>query len=127
MGDRRKFIRFSVRLSARYSEENQDKWNQCSVINISREGMGVIVYLKEKIHLGSILKLMIDVPGKKAPIFVSGTLTWIKELKGDPEFSYKSGIQIITIDSEDKWILLDYSYEAWKESREEDKIYDTVK
>lgn len=127
MEDRRKFIRFSVRLSARYSEENQDKWNQCSIINISREGMGVVVYLKEKIHLGSILNLMIDVPGKKAPVFVTGTLSWIKELKGDPEFSYKSGIQIITIDSEDKWILLDYSYEAWKESREEDKICGTVK
>jgi hypothetical protein len=125
--DRRKFIRFSVRLGARYSKENQDKWNQCSIINISREGMGVVVYLKEKLRLGSVLNLMIDVPGKKTPVFVSGTLTWIKDLKGDPEFSYKSGIQIITIDSEDKWILLDYSYEAWKGSKEEEKIYDTVK
>ena len=116
MEDRRKFIRFSVRIGARYSEENQDKWNPCSVINISREGMGVVVYLKEKIHLGSILNLMIDVPGKKEPVFVSGALNWIEALEGDPEFSYKSGIQIITIDSEDKWILLDYSYEAWKES-----------
>jgi len=70
---------------------------------------------------------MIDVPGKKASVFVSGTLTWIKALEGDPEFSYKSGIQIITIDSEDKWILLDYSYEAWKEGREGDKTCDTVK
>ena len=48
MGNRRKFIRFPVRLNARYSEENSDEWNQCSVIDISREGMGVIVYLKEK-------------------------------------------------------------------------------
>ena len=116
MEDRRKFIRFSVRIEARYSEENQDKWNPCSIINISREGMGIVVFLKEKIHLGSILNLMIDVPGKKEPVFVSGTLNWIEALEGDPEFSYKSGIQIITINSEDKWILLDYSYEAWKES-----------
>ncbi len=127
MDDRRKFIRFPVRLSARYSKENQDKWNQCSIINISREGMGVVAFLKEKIRSGSILNLMIDVPGKKASVFVSGTLTWIKALEGDPEFSYKSGIQIITIDSEDKWILLDYSYEAWKEGREGDKTCDTVK
>jgi len=125
--DRRKFIRFPVCLSARYSKENQDKWNRCSVIDISREGMGVIVYLKEKIHLGSILNLMIDVPGKKAPVSAGGTLIRITELKGNPEFSYKSGIKLMTIDSEDKWILLDYSYEAWKESRETDKIYDNVK
>ena len=117
MEDRRKFIRFPVRLSARYSKENQDKWNKCSIINISREGMGIVVFLKEKIPLGSILNLKVDVPGKKAPIFVSGTLTWIKAIKEDPEFSYKSGVQINTIDSEDKWTLLDYSYEAWKEER----------
>ena len=122
MEDRRKFIRFSVRLSARYSEENQDNWNQCSIINISREGMGVIVYLKKKIHLGSNLNLMIDVPGKKPPVSAAGTLIWIRELKRNPEFNYIGGIEIITIDSEDKWILLDYSYEAWKESREADKI-----
>jgi hypothetical protein len=120
--DRRKFIRFPVRLSASYSEGDKDKWNECSIIDISREGMGVVVCLKEKIHLGSILNLTIDVPGKKAPVFVSGTLTWIKELKGDPEFNYKGGIQLMSIDSEDKWKLLDYSYEAWKESRKADKI-----
>ncbi len=48
MENRRKFIRFPVRLNAQYSEENADEWNQCSVIDISREGMGVVVYLKEK-------------------------------------------------------------------------------
>ena len=120
--DRRKFIRFPVRLSARYSKESQDEWNRCSIINISREGMGIFVFFKEKIDLASILNLSIDIPGRKAPVLLSGTLSWIKPLKGDPEFRYKSGIQINTIDPEEKWILLDYSYEAWKESREEGDI-----
>ena len=118
MEDRRKFIRFSVKLNAQYSEENQDKWNECSVINISREGLGLVVYLKEKIHLGSTLNLMIDVPEKNPSVSAAGTLIWIEELEKKSEFNYKAGIQIFTIDPEDKWLLLDYSYEVWKESKE---------
>ncbi|MBW2574009.1 MAG: PilZ domain-containing protein [Deltaproteobacteria bacterium] len=117
MENRRKFIRFPIKFSARYSKENENRWNQCSVIDISREGMGVIVYLNEKIHLSSILNLIIDVPGKKAPVSVAGTLAWIKEFEGNPEFNYEGGIKLITIDSEDKWLLLDYSYETWREDR----------
>ncbi len=118
MENRRKFIRFPVTLKARHSEENADEWNQCAVIDISREGMGVIVYLKEKISLGSIIKLMIDVQGKKALIFATGTMTWIKELKDNLEFNFIGGIKLITIDPKDKWILLDHAYEAWRENRE---------
>jgi c-di-GMP-binding flagellar brake protein YcgR len=117
--DRRKFIRFSVRLSARYSEENKEDWKQqCSIVNISREGMGVTVYLKTKLSLGCILKFMVDVPEREKSVSFTGILNWIKALKEDPDYNYKSGIKLITIDSEDKWALLDYAYEAWKEKQE---------
>ena len=118
MENRRKFIRFPVRLNAQYSEEDADEWNKCSVIDISREGMGIIVYLKEKISLGPILKLVIDVQGKKALIFATGTTTWLKELKDNLEFNFIVGVKLITIDPKDKWILLDHAYEAWRENRE---------
>ena len=45
---------------------------------------------------------------------------WIKALEGDPDFNYKGGIMLTTIDSEDKWILLDYAYETWKKNQESD-------
>jgi len=117
--DRRKFIRFPVRLSARYSEENNEDWKQqCSIVNISREGMGVTVYLKTKLSLGCMLKFMADVPEREKSVSFTGTLNWIKALKEDPDYNYKGGIKLITIDSEDKWVLLDYAYEAWKEKQE---------
>ncbi|MBW2604263.1 MAG: PilZ domain-containing protein [Deltaproteobacteria bacterium] len=123
MKDRRKFIRFPVRLGARYSEENQeDLKQQCSIANISREGMGVTVYLKAKLSLGCMLKFMVDVPEKEKSIFFIGTLNWIGALGGDPDYNYKGGIKLITIDSKDKWALLDYAYEAWKEKQEGDGI-----
>jgi len=94
--DRRKFIRFPVRLSARYSEENKEDWKQqCSIVNISREGMGVTVYLKTKLSLGCMLKFMVDIPERE---------------------------KSVSFNPEDKWALLDYAYEAWKEKLEADGI-----
>ena len=123
MKDRRKFIRFPVRLSARYSEENNEDWKQqSSIVNISREGMGVTVYLKAKLSLGCVLKFMVDVPEKGKSVSFTGALNWIKTLMGDPDYNYKGGIKLITIDSEDKWALLDYAYEAWKEKQEADGV-----
>ena len=119
MKDRRKFIRFPVRIGALYSEEINEDWEQqCSIVNISREGMGVTVYLKAKLSLGCMLKFIVDVPGIEKSVSFIGTLNWIKVLKGDPDYNYKGGIKLINIDSEDKWALLDYAYETWKEKQE---------
>ena len=123
MKDRRKFIRFPVRMCAHYSDENnEDREEQCSIVDISREGMGVTVYLKVKLSLGCMLKFMVDVPEREKSVSFSGTLNWIKALKGDPDYNYKGGIKLITIDPEDKWALLDYAYETWKEKQESDGI-----
>jgi hypothetical protein len=114
--DRRKYLRFPVRLSARYSEENKEEWiGQCAVVDISREGMGLVVYLNDKLPLGCLLKFMVGVPTKEKSICFAGVLSWIKALKKDPDYNFKGGIKLTTIGSEDKWALLDYAYEAWKE------------
>lgn len=123
MKDRRKFLRFPVRIGARYSKDNKEDWNQkCSIVNISREGLGVTVYLKTKLSLGCVLKFMVNVPGREKSISFTGILNWIKALKEDPDYNYKGGIRLTNIDSEDKWALLDYAYEMWKEKQETDRI-----
>lgn len=123
MKDRRKFLRFPVRIGAFYSEENNDDCKQqCSIVNISREGMGVTVYLKAKPCLSCIMSFRMNVPEREKSVSFTGTLNWIKALKGDPDYNYEGGIKLITIDSEDKWTLLDYAYEAWKEKQETDGI-----
>lgn len=126
MKDRRKFIRFPVRVRAHYSEENNEKGKtQCSIVNISREGMGVTVYLEAKLSLDAMLKFVVDVPDREKSVSFTGTLNWIKALKKDPEYNYKGGIKLTAIDSEDKWTLLDYAYETWKEKQETDGIKET--
>lgn len=123
MKDRRKFIRFPVKMGAQYSEEDKEDWKQqCSIVNISREGMGLTVYLKTKLPLGCTLKFMVEVPEREKTVFFTGNLSWIKALKEDPVYNFKGGIKLIAIDSEDKWALLDYAYEAWKANQEADDL-----
>lgn len=123
MEDKRKFVRFPVKISARYSEDDrEDRKKQCSIMNISREGVGLTVYLKTKLSLGCEMKFKVDVPGREKSVSFTGTLNWIKALKEDPDYNYKGGIKLTAIDSEDKWTLLDYAYEAWKEKQEGDSV-----
>jgi len=113
MEERRKYKRFPTQLKALYLDEKTEEWKDCSVTNISREGMGICVYAQEIINVDSILQLKIIAPLKKEPIDVTGTLMWIRELKENPRFNFVGGAMIIAIDPEDKWALLDYVYEDW--------------
>ena len=113
MDDRRKFLRFPLQLRARYTENNGNNWKECSIIDISREGMGVIIHSIEAINEGVLLKIAIHAPVLDDPITVEGRLMWLKELKDDPQFNYAGGVQLTSIAPEDKWALIDYAYEGW--------------
>ena len=108
MEDRRKFKRFPVQLRARYLVSSEKEWFNCSIINISRGGMGIKVYLQESIPPGLILKFKIIVPKKVEPIETTGILKWIKELKGKKLFV--GGVELFKKDSEDARVLVDYVY-----------------
>lgn len=113
MDDRRKYIRFPVQLNARYREKNEGHWKECSVIDISREGMGISIYSREIINRGALLCLQITIPAEKEPVAVEGMLIWITDFKEDPQFNYMGGVSLSSIRPEDKAVLLDYAYEGF--------------
>ena len=115
MDDRRKYIRFPVTLQARYEERSGDGWKECSVIDISREGMGISIYSREAITTGTALRMEISVPVTNEPVAMEGVLMWIRELHNDPHFNYIGGVRISSITAEDKWVLMDYAYEGWQQ------------
>ena len=81
--DKRKFSRCLTQLDAQYfSEERRGNWETCTVINISRKGMGIKLHASEQMDIGSILHLAILVPKESDPIMVKGELRWVKQ-KGD--------------------------------------------
>ena len=113
MDERRKFLRFPLQLGARYNEQNEDNWKECSVIDISREGMGVIIYSMDAISEGTLLTIEIHAPMQDDPIMVDGKLVWLKEIKDNPQFNYAGGVELTSISPENKWALIDYAYEGW--------------
>ena len=115
MEERRKFLRFPLRLGARYAQENEDNWKECSVVDISREGMGIIIHSVAAISKGALLKIEIDAPMQDDLIMVEGKLLWLKEIKDDPRFNYAGGVHLTSISPENKWALIDYAYEDWNE------------
>ena len=115
--DRRKYKRFPAELSARYVKEANEEWRGCTSTNISRGGMGIIVYLQENVPVDSSLQLEIIFPAKEVPIKASGILRWIEQQ--GKEMNYMGGVEFTKIDPEDKWALLDYAYDKWSGKEEE--------
>ena len=104
--ERREDKRFSVQLSARYLEENEEEWHECTVTNISRSGMGIIVYVRESMPVDSSLQLEILIPTKKEPIKITGVLKWIIEQDGGKNFI--AGVGFTKILDEVEWKNLIY-------------------
>ena len=106
--ERREHERFSMRLSARYLRESEDEWKDCTVTNISRSGIGIIIYIRERIPIGSFLQLEIIVPKREGPteVKITGMLKWIKEEKERTNFV--GGIEFSKILDEIEWTNLMY-------------------
>ena len=90
--DNRKHIRFSTKLKGRYFTGALGKnWQECTVLDASRKGMGIKFHTPGGIQVGSIINLETVVPSEKEPLNLKGTLKWIKqkedELIGGVEFA----------------------------------------
>ncbi len=87
MKDSRKHGRFDTQLKAQYSlKENSGDVRDCTVINMSRKGIGVRFRAHEKISIGSIIRIEVFIPEKMNPTSILGVLKWI-EKKGNNIFA----------------------------------------
>ena len=101
MEDKRKFNRCFTQLEAKYflEEEQKGSWEECTVINISRKGMGIEFHTRKKINTGSIIHLAIIVSGEPDPIMIKGVFEWIKQ----KENYFISGIELTEELDDAKW------------------------
>ena len=80
----RKFIRSPIELKAQFLVEGEKRdWEQCTIINVSREGMGILFQTHKSIKVGSTIYLKILVPTESEPINVKGILKWIEKREDD--------------------------------------------
>ncbi len=115
MDERRKFPRFTIEIKAKFVTED-NKESSCVLTDISREGTRVEFSTKEKVEIGTGIKLLIYAPYKEGPITTSVIIMWSKELDDDPECCYIAGGLFADIAPEDKSFLLDHAYAIFKEN-----------
>ncbi len=113
MNEKRKFVRFGISLEMKYKIPHREIEGLTHGRDISREGIGF--YLGEKLPVGVMVRLEINVPGEIVPIFARGEVVWCRESDAGKGADFNSGMKLIKMDSFDKSRLLEYGYNQWRE------------
>ena len=80
MKETRRYGRFDTQLRAHYSlQKSPRNPGECTVINMSRKGIGVRFHDQEDIDIGTSISLNIFVPEKMNPTSVIGVIKWINK------------------------------------------------
>ena len=78
--NKRAFSRFNTHLKAQFLlKEKRGMGRACTVLNISRKGMGLQFHTPEKISVGSSIHLEINVPASQEPFSAEGTVKWTNQ------------------------------------------------
>ena len=93
-GDRRRFERFDTQRKARYFlKEGSRCWKECTIINISRKGVGILFPTHEKITMGSTILLKVFYSAATESTSVIGMIQWMRKRKND----FIGGIESIKV------------------------------
>lgn len=83
MDDRRRFGRFDAQLEAQYFiKEKKGGSGRCTIIDVSRKGVGIKFSKHENINAGSNIHLEVTIPTELDPVSIRGVLKHIKQ-EGD--------------------------------------------
>jgi len=110
--ERRKFIRFDGHMDVRFDTSilrNEHGY----VRDVSRQGLKL--YSDRMIQSESTVELRIEVPDHRDPVEGKGRVAWARPCEG-PGHGYDHGIELIDIDPEEKYRILDYAYHHWLET-----------
>ena len=71
---------------------------------------GINLALREKLFPGTVLKMQLNIPQSKQPIFVQGEIVWVKEISHQftnerKERFFATGIKFVQINPKDEAIL----------------------
>ena len=89
MEERRQSKRFAIHLKAHYFLKERKEGRECTVINISRSGVGLEFYTAEEVVAGSTLLIKISTAKSLETTEVEGIVKWVTH--GEKDFV--SGIE----------------------------------
>jgi len=80
MKEKRRFRRHQTQLKAQYYiKERNKEWEECTIIDVSRKGMGIVFLIRKEIEVNSTVLLEITLLTELEPIYIVGILKWIKQ------------------------------------------------
>ena len=96
--DRRRFKRFETQRQACYFlKEGSRCWKECTIINVSRKGLGILFRTHERIKVGSTILLRIFFSTETESTSVVGMVRWMRKRKND----FIGGIESIKVLDDD--------------------------
>lgn len=102
--NKRRYGRFDTALKARYCmAERGGDWHACTVINLSRKGIGIRLDGPVTMDLDTVIRLEVFIPEKVHPTSVQGRVKWT-EVRGEFLFC---GIESIEVLDEMKFSKID--------------------
>ena len=82
--ERRKYPRYKKQFKAQYiTSESKRGSEECTVMNASLKGMGVIFHTSETVTVGSTIIIDIPIRGKTSPYSIKGKVKWVKKRETD--------------------------------------------
>ena len=102
----RKYKRYPTQREARFSLKDTPGSKQvCTIVNISRKGMGIIFHTDVEMSVGTVIRVEISVPGSSETMSVDGSLKWFDKM----EIDIIGGIELADELSEEEVSNLDSS------------------
>ena len=81
MKNKRRFERFPTQREAQIFLREGKEWGQeCTIINVSRKGVGILFRTSEKIDVGAHIRLEVPDPLTTDIIGLRGQLKWSREI-----------------------------------------------
>jgi hypothetical protein len=71
---------------------------QCHTLDVSQNGLGVGI--DERLRVGSILQIGVELPGSTAPFYLTAEVRWCRETEGG-DSAYLAGLLILNANGSD--------------------------
>ena len=103
MENTRKFERYPIQREAKYFlKEARGKGEECTIINFSRSGMGILFHSHDEISVGTLIRLEIPVSKSPEPVNARGVLKWFAKKEDD----FVGGVELTEMLSDVKFSKL---------------------
>ena len=84
MENTRRFKRYPTQREARFFlKDNSGEGKECTIITVSRKGMGILFHTDEKISVGTTIRFTVPVATSFEAISVRGVLKWFDKTEAD--------------------------------------------